>query len=137
MDQDDLDTLNQHVATQLPHTGSLDETVIMQENNARHMTNRVSADLLADDLGQDIVLFPCHISPNEKNGQEIVRRDEIYAELDGKSITRPDLLPFLKGMPAAPLSNSCTMHKIVNGTRAKMYSVVVADSLGTVSFHSI
>ena len=125
----DVDTFNSQVATELPSNGSLDKAVIMQENSSRHLTNRVSADILANSLSQDIVLFPCHISRNEKDGNEIVRRDEIYAELDGKSITGPGLVPFLKGMPARVLSNSCTMHQIVNGTRAIMHSIV-ADPLG-------
>ena len=129
LNKNDVDILNQHVATELPSQGSLDETVIMQENSSRHLTNCVSANLLADALGEDIVLFPCHISRNEMHGQEIIRRDEIYRELDGKSINGPGLLLFLKGMPAAVLSNSCTMYKIVNGTKAKIYGVI-ADPLG-------
>ena len=124
LDKNDVNILNRQVAVELPSKGSLDEAVIMQENSSRHLTNRVSAHILADTLGQDIVFFPCHISRNEKNGQEIVRRDEIYAELDGRNITGPGLVPFLKGMPAAVLSNSCIMHKIVNETRAIMHSIV-------------
>ena len=129
LNHSDVDTLNSQVATELLSNGSLDEAVIMQENSSCHLTNCISADILADSLGQDIVLFPCHISRNKKDGNEIVRRDEIYAELDSKSITGPGLVSFLKGMPATVLSNSCTMHQIVNGTRAIMHSVV-ADPLG-------
>ena len=129
LDKNDVDTLNQRVATELPNQGSLDEAVIMQENSSRHLTNRVSADFLADVLDEDIVLFPCHVSRNEIDGHGIVWREEIYGELDGRNITGPGLLLFLKGMPAAVLSNSCTMHTIVNGTRAKMYGAVV-DLLG-------
>ena len=127
--QEDVDVLNLQVATELPHTGLLDETVIMQENSSRHLTNKVSANLFADSISEDIVLFPCQISRNTVDGQDIVGRDEVYAELDGKNVTGPGLLPFLKGMPAAVLSNSCTMHQIVNGTRAKMHSVI-ADPRG-------
>ena len=116
LNHSDVDILNSQIATELPSNGSLDEAVIMQENSSCHLTNRVSADILADSLGQDIVLFSCHISRNEKDGDEIVRRDEIYAELDGKSITGPSLVLFLKGMPATVLSNLYTMHQIVNGT---------------------
>lgn len=112
------------MATELPNQGSLDKAVTMQENSSRHLTNCVSADLLADVLDEDIVLFSCHVSRNEINGQKIIRRDEIYGELDGKNITEPGLLLFWKGMPAAMLSNSCTMHKIVNKTKTKMYSAV-------------
>lgn len=116
--------LNQKVATSLLSIGSLDEAVIIQKNNVRHLVNRISVDLFADTNNEDIVLFPCGIDQNTMHDIKIVTKDRILTVQDGKGVTRPRLLPYLKGMPAAVLSNQCTMHKIVNGTRASMYGVI-------------
>lgn len=96
LDEDNVDILNQHVATELPNQESLNEAVIMQENSSRHLTNCVLADFLADVLDKDLVFFPCHVSRNEINGHGIVQREEIYKELDGRNITSLGLLFFWK-----------------------------------------
>lgn len=83
-----------YVATELLNQRFLDKAIIMQGNNSKHLTNCVSANLLADALDKNIVLFSCHVSHNEINGQEIIKSDKIYREFDSKNITEPGLLLF-------------------------------------------
>ena len=61
---------------------------------------------------------------NLKKGKEIIKMESILAIQDGfDGSTGLGLLPYSKGMPATVLVNQCTVHKIVNGTRAIMYAV--------------
>ena len=46
--KNDLDILNDRVATDLPFTGSLQEVVVMQRHNIRHIINRLSAELFVN-----------------------------------------------------------------------------------------
>lgn len=123
--QYDVETLNERIATSLPRSGSLDEAVIMQANELREITNHISANEFVDARGQDITLFPDKIGGNTKHGENIIPREDILAVQDSNGVTGPGLLPYSHGMPAAVLVNQCTIHKIVNGTRAKMYGVIL------------
>lgn len=126
-DQGDVDTLNDRVGrmdlARFAGAGLLSEIIITQRIDLRHRTNRISANLFVAAREQHITLFPDQIHGNQKDGEEIVARHDILAKQEGNG-TGPGLLFYSHGMPAAVLINQCTMHKIVNGTRAKMYGVV-------------
>lgn len=61
LNQNNIVMLNQYVAMSLPSTELLNEAIIIQKNNIRHLVNQISVDLFANANDENIILFSCSI----------------------------------------------------------------------------
>ena len=97
---EDVDTLNDRVATNLPISQSMDSVVVVQKNKTRHLVNRLQIERFARSQNQDILLFPAEHFRTKKDGGRIVEHEDLFNAQDGEgNCTGPGLLFTAKACP--------------------------------------
>jgi hypothetical protein len=103
---DDVNALNAQVLESLPHYKGLDSVCVTRTSKGRHHINQLQRRRFAEDLMQDIYVFPAAHTRTKKKHRGL-RVDDLLAMQDGDGDAKgPGLFLYTKGMPSQSSSTS-------------------------------
>lgn len=127
MTEEDLAFLNSKVVPSLFTPELENATAVVKLNVLRRHINRVQMEHFARSRSQRIYIFPAQHS-RVASGLRI--EDLLEQDDEGSKVPFQGLFFYTQGMPAAILTNICSLLEQVNGTRGSASGIVV-DPTGT------
>ena len=118
LNNNNVDTLNNRIASSIPIDNVDKNEVIVQQNATRHIINRLQINRFAQANRRDVIIFLGQYTRTRKEGGQVVENKELLTIQDGEGkCIGPGLFYYCRGMPTYLLSNVCTKLGMVNGAR--------------------
>ena len=104
---------------------SLDNVVVVQFNQIKHLINRLQIERFTRFRNFKIFLFSAEHFRIKKNDDNLIQNEFFLEKLDENNIIDSNILCYCEKMSVLLLINQCTSLSIVNDVRAIFYDVVV------------
>jgi hypothetical protein len=131
----DRSVLNSKIITSLTSPQLEDAITVVKLNSLRHQINRVRIEQFARARSQKVFIFPALHTRTKSTGPVNLRlrADDLLQQPDqGTKIPFPGLFLYTRNMPAAILTNICTLLGLVNGAAGTAVGIVVDPAGGLV-----